>query len=157
MPAKKIPIRYVVNENGCHICTSHAKNKGGYAVFKNPRKPQSKLLIHRFVYSENYLNGNDIPDKLLVRHKCDTPACINPEHLELGTHLDNSNDKIQRGRLGERSGEKNGRAKLNEGLVKEIFYDNDFQAVIGKKYNVSQVLVGLIKMRKIWKEVTLSL
>lgn len=36
------------------------------------------------------------PDGLLVRHKCDIPPCCNPDHLELGTHKDNSNDAAKR-------------------------------------------------------------
>src|SRR5689334_1558894 len=36
---------------------------------------------------------------MVVRHKCDQPLCINPEHLTLGTHLENARDAMERGRL----------------------------------------------------------
>lgn len=58
----------------------------------------------------------------VVRHKCDNPRCINPDHLELGTYKDNTHDMLKRGRhtnsipLGEFSG----RCKLTDSQVKEI-------------------------------------
>jgi hypothetical protein len=39
-----------------------------------------------------------IPDGKILRHKCDNPPCINPEHLDVGTYQDNSNDMINRKR-----------------------------------------------------------
>lgn len=50
------------------------------------------------------LSHGDVPDGLCVLHRCDNPPCIRPEHLFLGTHLDNSMDKEQKGRAGHVSG-----------------------------------------------------
>ncbi|WP_341856406.1 HNH endonuclease signature motif containing protein [Brachybacterium sp. GPGPB12] len=44
------------------------------------------------------LANGQIPDGLVVRHKCDNPPCVRLEHLELGTAQDNVNDMIARGR-----------------------------------------------------------
>ena len=52
-------------------------------------------LAHRAAY-ETWVGP--IPRGLLVRHKCDNPPCINPDHLELGTNKDNSQDMVQRNR-----------------------------------------------------------
>ena len=53
---------------------------------------------HRVAYCA--ANGCSIEDIAgwVVRHKCDNPACVNPEHLELGTSADNAADKVERGR-----------------------------------------------------------
>ncbi|MDE3022306.1 MAG: HNH endonuclease [Pseudomonadota bacterium] len=52
-----------------------------------------------------------IPKGLHVRHTCDTPACINPEHLVLGSHADNMRDKSVRKRV---HGSKNPMSKFTD-------------------------------------------
>lgn len=72
---------------------------------------------HRKVY---YMHTGEWPE--VVRHKCDNPRCINPEHLEGGTHLDNMQDMVVRGRAKqpESLGTLNGRARLDESTVKYL-------------------------------------
>lgn len=53
------------------------------------------LLAHRASWAS--INGS-IPPGAVVRHKCDVPQCVNPDHLELGTPRDNRHDCVSRGR-----------------------------------------------------------
>jgi hypothetical protein len=73
---RQMEIKYIVNENGCHICTSHCLNTDGYAIIVRGGKPQK---LHRYML-EKYL-GRKLKEGMNCLHKCNTPSCINPEHL----------------------------------------------------------------------------
>lgn len=106
MPNIKKKLKWIEDEHGCFICTSHMRTKQGYYNLKRYGKT---LKLHRFVYEECY---GFIPEGMVVRHKCDNPACINPEHLELGTQKDNIHDMSKRNR--------HGRTKLTREQVEKI-------------------------------------
>lgn len=69
------------------------RNKQGYGKFAAVRQRPS--LAHRFSY-EAY--KGKIEDGKIVRHTCDNPSCVNPAHLIIGTHKDNSRDMVERQR-----------------------------------------------------------
>lgn len=87
-----------------------------------------------------------IPDGLQVCHTCDNRWCVNPDHLFLGTHQDNSQDMIAKGRGLVR--EKNGATKLTQLQVDQIQKDGRPQRVIAREYGVSQPLISLLKQTK---------
>jgi hypothetical protein len=140
---KRKEIEWYVDDNGCHVCTSHTRTKAGYSVMRRNKK---NIYIHRYMY-EKY--KGEIPKGMVIRHKCDNPNCINPEHLEVGTHRDNVNDKISRGR--QLKGEQIGNSKLTEEIVIEIYRSNLSYKELQNKYNVSNAMVSLIKNKKRWQ------
>lgn len=106
---------------GLSACIEH-KQKGSNGGYGNTTFNGRKIPLHRKVYCvANEVSPESISG-LVVRHKCDNPRCINPEHLELGTVKDNVQDCINRGRAkrGVSKGELNGYSKLTEQQVSYI-------------------------------------
>ena len=80
-----------ITESGCFIWIS-VTNKKNYGLLRYRGR---FVLAHRLSYQEFI---GPIPDGLNVLHKCDIPACINPQHLFVGTHKDNQQDCIKKNR-----------------------------------------------------------
>ena len=138
---KKKKITWLVTDNNCWECNSHKPSNNYPQFYKNGKV----VRLHRHIYEECF---GEIPKGLVVRHKCDNTFCINPEHLELGTHKDNVNDKVKRNR--QAKGEKNGNAKLTKEQVSQIRNDNRMGKEIAKDFNVSRATISQIKNKITW-------
>ena len=140
-----------VNEDGCWICVSHSRDTCGYPLIRHKGK---LLKLSRFVYEQQH---GKIPAGMVVRHTCDNRACINLDHLILGTQADNVRDMMERGRSTHLCGTSNGASKLTEKDVHAILADTQHtQRELGKMFGVSQQQICRIKNRKLWKHITME-
>lgn len=89
-----------------------------------------------------------IPAELDVLHHCDVRCCVNPSHLYLGTHQQNMDDMMNRGRNVPLPGESNGFVKITDAQVASIvaaYATGKYtQKAIAKKFSCSQQLVSRI-------------
>lgn len=136
-----------LDPSGCRLWTKNTV-RGGYGQVSYRGK---QVLAHRLSYE---ISVGPIPEGLCVLHRCHTPACINPDHLRVGTHQDNSNDMVRAGRSP--SGEKSGRAKLTHGQVQSIRQKHSeggySLAALGVLFGVSKTQISYIVRGKSWKE-----
>ena len=130
--------------NGCWIWVAH-KDKNSYGRIDGK-------YAHIISWE---LNNSPILNSLHVLHHCDNPACVNPDHLFLGTHQDNMKDMIEKNR--QAKGEKNGMSKLTEKIVLEIRADwatgKYTQQKLAKKYNNKRGTVCDVIKNKTWKHI----
>lgn len=101
------------------------------------------------------LANGPIPEGLIVRHRCDNPPCCNPDHLEIGTHSDNSKDTVGRGR--QAKGEAISGSKLTEGdvlAIRKRYAETKVpQWKLGEEYGVTQANISDIVRRKTWTHI----
>lgn len=130
---------------GCWLWTGNS-NKKGYGSLRDLERKM--WLAHRA--SWHLFNGPIAKGKgyhgLCVLHKCDTPSCVNPKHLFLGTNQDNINDMINKNR-------KKIYSKLNRNQILEIrkLSKDNTQAALAKIFNVTQANISCIVLNKTFK------
>lgn len=122
------------------------EDRGGYGAYLVDGK---RIRAHRF---SAMIHGMDM-SKPIVRHLCNNPKCVNPAHLATGSAADNMNDKVVTNR--QTKGTEFPQSKLTEQQVLEIrskYVPYKYSTVkLAKEYNVSNVLIGNIIRREVWK------
>lgn len=130
-----------------------AKISTGYGVL---RVDGRNVLAHRLSFQAH--TGTPVPDGACVLHRCDTPACLNPEHLFLGTKADNVHDMDQKGRRKNNPprGERASHAKLTEDKVREIrrrAATGESSSGLAAEFGVDPSMIWLINTRRSWRHV----
>ena len=92
--ARLIQIGWDETERGCWAWRG-AVNDSGYGLIAAPRLELESPRVHRLMWA---MHNGPIPEGVVVRHRCDNPPCVNPDHLELGTHDQNMQDMVDRKR-----------------------------------------------------------
>ena len=101
--------------DGCWIWTGYTHPTRGYGQLSRGGRAAGLIETHRAAWEVTH---GPIPEGLVVRHRCDVRACVNPGHLELGTQADNIQDAVKRGRIAR--GRRLPQSRLTEADVREI-------------------------------------
>lgn len=116
-----------------------------------PHKKFKSYLVHRLSF---LIFNKAVPEGCLVRHKCDMPLCVNPDHLESGSYCDNAKDTVDHGHYPK--GEQTFNSKLTDNSVRDMrlrHKTGETMRSLGIEYGVSQVAARLAIIGKTWRHV----
>lgn len=145
-------IAYTANPNCCWEWQANTSKSGyGKVTVKG-----ITILAQRMAY---YIHTGIDPIGSIILHTCDNRKCVNPNHLSIGTHKDNSRDMIIKGRGKEQfmNGEKHKNAKLTEDIVREIRRKHSEYGLksgeLALMYGICQPAMSRILSRKRWSHI----
>jgi HNH endonuclease len=135
--------------SGCWLWVGAAFNTG----YGQLRVGAKTISAHRLAWE---LFRGLIPDGLSVLHRCDVPACVNPDHLFIGTHNDNNQDRHMKGR--DARGGTHWCSKFTEDQVRQIRAqatsdERRSYPAIAKLFGVTRATIRRIVVRETWKHI----
>lgn len=156
MPTKIVApeIRFwakVQKTDSCWNWTGCLNNKGYGEFFAGPGAGYE--FTHRFSW---ILHFGSIPSDMKVLHQCDNPKCVRPDHLFLGTQIDNIRDMCSKGRESHHhglKGEKHPKAKLTDDDVRFIRESTMTGRDLALKFGVWPGVISGIRKRQAWSHV----
>jgi hypothetical protein len=129
--------------SGCLLWTATGRQSGyGWLSWRGQRGP-----AHKMAWIDKH---GPIPAGKILLHSCDVPACINLDHLRLGTHAENAADKVKRGRAARQPGESNHRAKLTEANAILIKSSVEPAASLARRLGVTPGTIYNIRKGRSW-------
>lgn len=149
--------RFVDQSGDCHLWTgARAGGKArSYGTFKLSHPVRRDVYAHRVAMERKI--GRELRKGEMVMHSCDTPLCVNPDHLSLGNQAANMAGAAARGRTVR--GIDHVFAKLSEQDVLEIrallLVPGTVRRTIAERYGVSTAAIAAIAMGRNWKHVQL--
>lgn len=147
--ARPFSERLIHTSSGCIEWVGAKVNGYGVLCIKN-----KNIYAHRYSW---IAHKGAIPPGLYVLHKCDNRACVNVEHLFLGTLLDNNRDRAMKGRSRPPRGEQHGSSKLKTAdilQIRALLKSKVTMRELGNRYGVSSVAISHIKHGVTWGHVT---
>jgi hypothetical protein len=140
--------------DGCWEWTGAIAGGSGYGSFRRSSadgRRANSTGAHRVSW---LLARGAIPEGLYVCHRCDNRKCVRPSHLFLGTHQDNTNDCISKGR--QQRGGRHANAKLTEALVLEArrrVSGGELLSIIAQEFGVSPNSLSVAVSGARWRHV----
>lgn len=135
----------------CWLWTGN-RDADGYGQLPLDGSPRRLVRAHRLSWQ---IHRGPTPRGVLVLHHCDTPPCVNPEHLFLGNTSRNRQDCVSKGR--QARGETSGLAKLTAEQVLEIreagLHAPVPYTMMALHYGVSRQHIWAIAGGKGWKHI----
>lgn len=132
--------------SGCYLWLANVGHVGHAQLWWEGTMHPAARLVWR-------VNHGPIPPKYVVRHKCDNPYCVNPQHLEIGTQADNCRDMYTRGRARKARGEAAAKARLNADQVLAIRSDARSGPKIAAAYGIGNSTVYHIRHGRSWRHI----
>jgi hypothetical protein len=123
--------KVAIDPSGCWAWNGGRTAPGLYGVTAWEGR---RTTAHRVAFELTH--GRQPPPGWVVRHRCDNPQCVRPDHLEEGTVADNSRDAVERGRMPQ---------KLTPDEVRAIRASTGSTRAVGARFGVSRQTVSTIR------------